>query len=248
MLLLPHELTAIEQTDFVSHTMRHNVETRSGLDSLTVEIELTLISIIQGVALSFLAEHAHFALSLHDVSGWLYIAAGLLVILIFWSRSVLHTLTLIRWPLEFVHNFLYIACTLGEAILFTRLNSPRAWFALSTAFAVVIWILFVVDLKIIAARCGDTRGEAGANLCAAVKRDQWLNIVCLVPGLFLLNLACSLAIWLRPDFYLARGGHGILIAINFCVLAAYLVYVVRLYNRLAPLVSAMRSEWYAAEA
>jgi hypothetical protein len=228
--------------------MRNDAKTRAGLDALTSEIELTLISIIQGVALSFLAEHARFALSFRDLTPWLYVATGLLVILIFWSRSVLHTLTLIRWPLEFVHNFLYVACTLGEAILFTRLQNPRAWFALSAGFAVVIWILFVVDLKIIAARCRDSTGEAGMRLCEAVRRDQWFNIKVLVPALFLLNAACTLAIWRWPDVFIVGGAHAYLIAINFCALAGYLIYVVRLYNRLAPLVSAMRSEWYAAEA
>lgn len=228
--------------------MRHNLETRAGLDALTVEIELTLTSIIQGVALYFLTENARMAISLREFSAWLYVATGLLVILIFWSRSVLHTLTLIRWPLEFVHNFVYIACTLGEAILFTRLGSPQAWFTISTAYAVVVWVLFVVDLRIIAARCRESTGEAGAHLCEAVRRDQWLNIQFLVPGLFLLNAVCAFAIWRWPEFFIAHGAHGWLIGVSFCALAAYLVYVVRLYNRLAPLVGAMRDEWYARRA
>jgi hypothetical protein len=225
--------------------MRTDLETRAGLDGLTSEIELTLISIIQGVALSFLVEHARFTISINQLTSWLYVGAGLLIILIFWSRSVLHTLTLIRWPLEFVHNFLYVTCALGEAILFTRLNSPRAWFALSAVFAVVVWVLFIVDLKIIAARCRDSTGEAGARLCAAVTRDQWLNIIWLLPALFLVNIGCAAAIWMRPEFFVDRGGHGILIGAVICALAGYLIYVVRLYNRLAPLVSAMRSEWYS---
>jgi hypothetical protein len=226
--------------------MRSSTEIRAGLDALTIEIELTLTSIIQGVALYFLTDNARMALSLREFTSWLYVAAGLLVILIFWSRSVLHTLTVIRWPLEFVHNFLYIACTLGEAILFTRLANPRAWFALSVGYALIVWTLFVVDLRMIEARCRDSTGPGGAHLCAAVKRDQWLNIIWLVPGLFLLNVACVFCIWRWPAFFLGRGGHGILIAAMFCALAGYLVYVVRLYNRLAPLVSAMRSEWYSS--
>jgi hypothetical protein len=228
--------------------MNNDRETRIGLDGLTSEIELTLISIIQGVALSFLVERANSALSLRDITPWLYVATGLLVILIFWSRSVLHTLTLIRWPLEFVHNFLYITCALGESILFTRLQSPRAWFALSAVFAVVIWVLFVVDLRMIAARCRDSTGEAGTRLCEAVRRDQWLNIKLLLPALFLFNAACTIAISTWPEVFIVRGAHGYLIAISFAALAGYLVYVVRLYNRLAPLVGAVRNEWYASNA
>ena len=83
---------------------------------MVVEIELTLCSIIQGVALYFLVDNARQVVSAHQSAAWPYVATGLLIILLFWSRSLIHTLTLIRWPLEFVHNFFYIACTLLEAL------------------------------------------------------------------------------------------------------------------------------------
>ena len=82
---------------------------------MVVNIELTLTSIIQGVALSFLIENTRSLLSIHQAAAWLYALTGLCIIFIFWSRSLLHTLTLIRWPIEFGHNFLYIASTLGSA-------------------------------------------------------------------------------------------------------------------------------------
>lgn len=69
---------------------------RSELDAMIVEIELTLVSIIQGVALYFLIDNARTVLSIKQAIFWPYILAGLLMILIFWSRSVLHILTLIR--------------------------------------------------------------------------------------------------------------------------------------------------------
>src|SRR6202030_1616037 len=94
---------------------------REELDSMVVEIELTLCSIIQGVALYFLVDNARQVLSIHRADAWPYVASGLLIILLFWSRSLIHTLTLIRWPLEFVHNFFYIACALIEALAFTHL-------------------------------------------------------------------------------------------------------------------------------
>ena len=89
-----------------------------------VNIELTLVSIIQGVALSVLTESSRAPIGDLRFDQWPYVANGLLVILLFWSRSITHTLTLIRWPLEFAHNFLYITCTLIEAITFTDLTDP----------------------------------------------------------------------------------------------------------------------------
>jgi hypothetical protein len=127
---------------------------------MVVEIELTLCSIIQGVALYFLVENARAVLSMGQVSAWPYVATGLVIILLFWSRSLIHTLTLIRWPLEFVHNFFYIACTLVEALAFTHLNDPFTWFVLTALYAVVVWCLFAYDTRIVALRGRDSAGPS----------------------------------------------------------------------------------------
>src|SRR5437868_10831780 len=145
-------------------------EARSELDGMVVEIELTLISIIQGVALTFLIERARDIVSTRDAILWPYVFGGLLVIFVFWSRSVLHIITVIRWPLEFGHNFLYITCALIEAVLFTRLTNPAAWFALGASFGAIGWVLFTYDLRLINAREVDSAGPASNQLIAIVRR------------------------------------------------------------------------------
>src|SRR5947208_13930263 len=153
---------------------------RRELDNTVVNIELTLASIIQGVALYFLTENARTALSLNNWPALLYLRAGLCVIFIFWSRSIIHTLTLIKWPLEFGHNFFYIACALGEAILFTRLEHPLAWFQLSAAYAAVVWLLFIYDMRLICARITESNNIADRALYAHAKADQLPTIGALV--------------------------------------------------------------------
>src|SRR5213083_51719 len=187
---------------------------RRDLNSTVVNIELTLVSIIQGVALYFLTENARTALSLNNWPALLYISAGLCVIFIFWSRSIIHTLTFIKWPLEFGHNFFYIACALGEAILLSRLDSPLAWFQLSAAYAGVVWLLFIYDMRLIRARITESSNAADQTLYARAKADQLLNIWLLVPLLFLLNLVSTLAIWRWPDLFIARAGHTWLISMQ----------------------------------
>ena len=209
---------------------------RRELDSTVVNIELTLVSIIQGVALYFLTENARTGLSLNNWPALLYISAGLCVIFIFWSRSIIHTLTFIKWPLEFGHNFFYIACALGEAILFTRLEHPLAWFRLSTAYAAFVWLLFVYDVRLIRARLREAANEAERSLYQRTMEDQSLNIRALMPLLFFFNLCCALAInhWL--DFFIDRAGNVWLIAAQLLSFLIYLFYVTRFYNRLAPLI------------
>src|SRR5260370_15511880 len=171
---------------------------RSELDSMGVEIELTLVSIIQGVALTILIENAHAVIAERQLFFWLYVVAGLFVIFIFWSRAVLHIMTVIRWPLEFGHNFLYIACALVEAILFAQIGKPASWFGFGAAFIAIGWSLFVYDLPLIYARMRDSAGEASDHLSARVRRDQWLNIALLLPAIFFLNLISAISLRTRP--------------------------------------------------
>src|ERR1700738_5462028 len=177
------------------HSAQHRADrkaqrsTRRQLDGLVVNIELTLVSIIQGVALYFLTESSRGPIDNLRFDQWPYVANGLLVVLLFWSRSTTHTLTLIRWPLEFRHNFLYIWCTLVEATLFTDLTDPMRWYAFSVAFAVAVWLLFLVDLRLIRQRQAEAVGPAEEELYDIVLRDQHLNIRFLVPAMALYSLA-----------------------------------------------------------
>jgi hypothetical protein len=219
---------------------------REELDSMVVEIELTLCSIIQGVALYFLVDNARLVLSRGQSTAWPYVATGLLIILLFWSRSLIHTLTLIRWPLEFVHNFFYIACALIEALAFTRLADPFMWFVMTALFAVIVWALFVYDLRILKLRGKDSAGPVGSQLYAMVTRDQWLNITIVIPGIFLFNVASALGIHARPEFFLRHDGHLMLIALQAIGLLFYLAYVIRAFIQFVPLIAITREEWRVA--
>src|SRR6058998_1826369 len=211
-------------------------ETRTDLDAMVVEIELTLTSIVQGVALYFLIDNARSVLSVQQGPFWLYIVAGLLVILIFWSRSVVHTLTLIRWPLEFGHNFFYFACALGEAILFSRLDNPLTWFQLSAAYAGIVWLLFVYDMRLIHTRLAESRADSQRALYARAMSDQLLNIRLLVPLLIALNVVSAFAIWRWPDLFIAHAGHTWLISTQLLSFIGYLFYTGRYFSAIAPLV------------
>lgn len=215
---------------------------RSELDQTIVGIELTLVSIIQGVALTVLIESAREVVAQRSFALWPYVLAGLLIICVFWSRAVLHILTVIRWPLEFGHNFLYIGCALVESISFAQLATPSRWFAFGAAFIAVGWLLFVYDLRLIRARREDSAGKAD-RLFSLVWRDQCLNIMVLLPIVFLLNLGCTLAIRFAPTFFLERNGHLWLVAAQILGFAGYLSYVVAFFTKISPLIAAARHEW-----
>ena len=202
-------------------------ESRSELDAMIADIELTLVSIIQGVALTVLIEASREPIAKLDWKMSPYVALGFdyypgLLVACCAAHSYGHTLA----SSEFGHNFLYVACALVEAFSFAQLGNPARWFSFVAAFLGVGWLLFAYDLRMIRMRVRDRTGEASNRLYALVTRDQWFNIGLLLPAFFLVNVACAVAIHLQPEFFLAQDGHIWLIALQLIAFAGYLSYVV----------------------
>lgn len=224
-------------------SIKEQTYTHKELDLLVVNIELTLVSIVQGVALSFLAESSRAVIVKRQYLFWPYVASGLLVILLFWSRSLMHTFTVIRWPLEFPHNFLYIASTMIEVIIFTQLENPLYWFSLSAVYGCLIWLLFAVDLRMIRRRLEELNKEAARALLLVVEREQIYNVRVLMPLTVVYSSIVALAIHLRPELFLARRWHFLFALSQLICAAGYLAYVMRFYKRLLPLIVAAQYEW-----
>ena len=121
------------------------------------------------------------------------------IILLFWFRSSIHTLTVIRWPLEFGHNFLYIACTLVETVTFTQLTQPLRWYALNALFGVTIWAVFALDLRMIRRRMRDSAGPTGQPVvCHGAARKQGVNVKVWMPATVVFNLLAAVAVYRWP--------------------------------------------------
>ena len=218
-------------------------DTQTQLDGLVVNIELTLISIIQGVAFSFLAENSRGVLVNMQFAFWPYAVTGLLIILLFWSRSLIHTLTVIRWPLRFGHNFMYIACTLVETVAFTQLTNPLNWYALNMVFALMAEILFALDLRMIRDRVSDSAGPIGSRLYTVVEREQLLNIRLVIPATALFNVLAVMAARYWPVSFVKDGGHVVVGMVQLAATLGYLFYVIRFFARIVPMIVQTRQEW-----
>ena len=217
--------------------------TRTELDILVAHIELTLLSIIQGVALFFLADRAYDLLVTLRVIFWPHAVTGLLIILIFWSRSLIHTLTVIRWPLDLAHNLMYIACALVESVTFTQLKSPLYWYALNALFGLMVWVLFALDLRMIRKRITDSAGATGDALYAIVEQEQRLGIKLFMPATVVFNLLAAIAIWSWSVSLIDKGGHVVIAVLQLSAAFGYLIYVMRFFDRIRPLILKTRQEW-----
>jgi hypothetical protein len=65
----------------------------------------------------------------------------------------------------------------------------------------------------------------------------------LLPGVFILNVACAICIRTWPEIFVRNNAHLWLIGVQLIGFAGYLIYVVRFYINLAPLIAAAHREW-----
>jgi len=233
--------TVSESTESGSRREAASVQTQ--LDGLVVTVELTLISIIQGLALSFLAVQAQAVVVDGRLAYWPYLATGLMTILLFWSRSLVHTLTVIRWPLEFVHNFMYVACTLVQTVMFSQLTNPVGWNRLATVFSLMVWGLYAFDLRMIRRRIHDSPGPTADRLYALVEREQIRNVRWIMPGIILFSLGAVVALETWPEVLIDRRWHVAIAVAQMLGSVGYLAYTVRLFALVTPLIVRTRGEW-----
>ena len=177
------------------------------LDATVIGIELTLISIIQGLALGVLAANAVEPIVALQWEYWPYVVTALLSTLIFWSRSLVHTLSFVGWPLEFGHTFLYFAVTLVEVVAFSQVSDPLNWFALNTVYALAIWWLYAHDLAVIRRHASDFTTPGERALYADLIRDQLSNIRVLMPFAVVFHAAAWALIVAQPQWMLEQKWH-----------------------------------------
>jgi hypothetical protein len=211
------------------------------LDTLVVSIELTLISIIQGVALFFLIDSSRSILVEGRVECWPFVLTGLLVIFVFWSRSMIHTLTVIRWPLEFGHNCLYIACTFVESVMFTQAAHPFEWFTLGAVYAALVWALFLFDRRLIRSR-GAVAGPAEVELLSIVEREQMQNFRYGMPATALFSGLAAFGVVVAPESWPSGAVELVLGLLQLVAGVVYLSHVLRFYARISPLIERAQEE------
>src|ERR1043166_3158028 len=114
------------------HAPAPHQETQQGLsklDEIAINIELVLISLIEGVALVTLAEHVVLGLQEPDWFRYVpYMLGGFAILLVFWAQSISHAISFIRWPIRVEHMFLYFLSALIQIIAYTNLLHIGAWF------------------------------------------------------------------------------------------------------------------------
>jgi hypothetical protein len=216
------------------------------LGAAVVAIEFTLVSVMVGVVLFPLMESATVLLHDRNYQYWPYIAAGCLLVLYLWAAVIGHSLTFIGWPIDFGHNLLYIVLALVLAIAMHFLSDPVAWFALTPLAAAVAALTVYYDRRVIRQRLA-TAGGAAAVVLAVALEQQHLQLR-LAPVYVLVALVPLALVLGRPDIFLHRGGHLVLIAAQAAAIAGALFWTIRTFNAWTPLILRRAMDDLAADA
>lgn len=198
------------------------------LGSIVITIEFTLISVMVGVILFPLMDHATEVLRDLRYEDWPYIVSGLLLILYIWTEVVSHSLSFVGWPIEFGHNLLYILFALVLAIQMNFLADPRGWFAMSLVSSIVGALVVYYDRRVIERRLIGADGSAAALYHLALERQRGLlRTVPLTIANALVDIALIDAF---PGFFLAQRGHLILIVIQMLAFLVLLIRTIRTFG------------------
>lgn len=144
------------------------------LGAIVIAIEFTLISVMVGVILFPLMDYATPILRECKFEYMLYILAGLILILYIWTEVIAHSLSFIGWPINIIHNLLYIVFAMVLAIQMHFLQEPHGWYAMTFVSAIIAGVISYYDKKVIQERMRNATGAGESLFQAALVRQQWL--------------------------------------------------------------------------
>lgn len=175
----------------------YNTDMRK-LDEIALNIELVLISIIEGVALATLGGAAAIVIRApFDLVAFVFILDGLLMLLVFWSQAILHTVSFIRWPLRMEHMLLYFLAAFVQVIAYNNLTDPLMWFFWWTVFSFIVLTTYLVDLKLIReAFASFSLAPGGTEHMSEVLRRHSYELKFLVPLSVAFNIAALGALYI----------------------------------------------------
>jgi hypothetical protein len=189
------------------------VRAERDLGQFSVTIEVTLISVMVGVIIFPLMDFATPLLRDLKFEYWPYILAGTVIVINVWTEVIVHTLSIVSWPLDIVRNALYIGTAVIIAILMHFLADPRSWFTLSVLTALMIVLITWYDLRVIGRKQRSAVSIPARALFATLLKRQRRSLV--QGALYLaFNLVATAFAFGMPEFFIDQRGHLLFIAVQ----------------------------------
>ena len=171
----------------------------SDLEGQATGIELTLASVLQGIAMAILIPRVADLIVGGEVAKLPYIPASLLLIFIVWVAFVMHSLSFITWPFDLTHNLLYFLVVTAETVLLTFLDQPAPWFLALAGFGIVAGVNHWYNLRLLRRYERRYAGPAGQALYVHIAAEQRSSLG-FMAGYVVVGLFCAGVLRLQPEF------------------------------------------------
>jgi hypothetical protein len=173
------------------------------LESLATGVELTLASVMQGIALAILVPKIVELITNGEVAKLPYIPASLLLMFMVWVMFIGHAISFITWPFDPLHNLMYFLIVGSEAVLLFFLDKPAPWFLSLIGLGLLLGFSCWYNQGLLRRNAPRYTTAAARELYAHIMDEQRVGLQ-FMAGYCLVGLAGFSALQLRPDLGLAQ--------------------------------------------
>jgi hypothetical protein len=169
------------------------------LEGLATGVELTLASVLQGIAMAILIPRIADLITSGEIAKLPYIPASLLLIFIVGVAFVTHSFSFISWPFDLTHNLLYFLVVTAETVLLTFLDQPEPWFLALAGFGLVMGINHWYNQRLLQRYAPRYRTPASRALYDHIAYEQRASLG-FMAGYIVVGLFCAGVLALQPEF------------------------------------------------
>jgi hypothetical protein len=173
------------------------------LESLATSVELTLASVLQGIALAILVPKIADLITSGEVAKLPYIPASLLLLFMVWVSFISHAISFITWPFDPLHNLMYFLIVSSETVLLFFLDKPVQWFLSLLGFALLMGFSCWYNQALLRRSAAHYIGVAARELYTHIMSEQRTGLQ-FMAGYCVIGLAGFAGLLLRPDLGLAQ--------------------------------------------
>jgi hypothetical protein len=173
------------------------------LESLATSVELTLASVLQGIALAILVPKIVELITSGAVAKLPYIPASLLLLFMVWVTFIGHAISFITWPFDPLHNLMYFLIVSSEAVLLFFLDKPAQWFLSLIGLGLLLGFSCWYNQGLLRRNAPRYTTADARELYAHILHEQHGSLQ-FMAGYCLVGMAGFGALQLRPDLGLAQ--------------------------------------------
>lgn len=118
------------------------------LNELLPQVYLTLVSVLQGVALAVLVDEFSFDFAHVNITTYGYILSSFLIVVAFW-HSYLSAIFDGRWPFRFIDTLLFFMAAATEAIAIRNVTSPSHWCLAIASMCIVVALIYFRQVSLL---------------------------------------------------------------------------------------------------